>query len=733
MFEIDKAINEWITQNRNNLPEKTIYSSHMSPGEGEHKIMDYIRQGDVYGTGGHVIWGLDADLIMLSLLSPIPNMFLYKEYLVLDYSQGTEQMGIEALRDEYLNIELIKNGIYADLGKSTSISDYVVMMTTIGNDFLPHQPSLEELDQSINQMIAAYRETSTGLTVQNGLDYQINLLGLSEWFNNMGDTRTINNTQSMIPSVSRTTGTPVISGSNLVGSNNEVKIVQSRESELIEKRTDITYKFPMPALINSKDPYGNYDFQVFRDNWYTDVFAPHDVLAAEAAGIDTSVTNQDITDMCYQYIGGMAWVLVYYTKGPSAVNNRWYYPYYHAPLFVDVGAILNYIVSSGNLDVLPYWDRLPGQDEINVLWQLIAVLPISSADLLPSIIRPIASTKSLLADYYPSDFIIERWGINQEWRGIPILPFVDIDRVAKIVSIYTNNLTQEQLSKYDASKDIMIDRTNISREDVLAQMQQTASQIEQRFITGRERGAIVKSRRGRNRDRGGRGRGRGGRGRGGRRNNDNRQRDYKSNNTGGSSLSVSTTPSINKPVNTTGNVTNDDIMATLMASAIKPGETLATGRSLGGAVAPSSDKKRRGGSRSARGNFNNRNTSRGSYKGRRGSNKGRRGSNKSRRGSNRGRRGGYNQNRGGYNQNRGGYNQNRGGYNQNRGGYNQYGNNFAPSQSMVPSVTLTPGSVTGTDSLGIPGVPRTQSQSSGGLGGVRLSKAGGFSSNKIIF
>jgi 5'-3' exoribonuclease 1 len=76
-------VNKKITEDAAWREVEVVLSGHEVPGEGEHKIMEYIRlskaQPDYNPNVRHCLYGLDADLIMLGLLSHDPHFCLLRE------------------------------------------------------------------------------------------------------------------------------------------------------------------------------------------------------------------------------------------------------------------------------------------------------------------------------------------------------------------------------------------------------------------------------------------------------------------------------------------------------------------------------------------------------------------------------------------------------------------------------------------------------------------------------
>jgi len=74
-----------------------VFSDASCPGEGEHKIMEFIRQqraSETYDPNQiHCIYGADADLIMLGLATHEPRFYIIREVVVTANDKWCTQCG----------------------------------------------------------------------------------------------------------------------------------------------------------------------------------------------------------------------------------------------------------------------------------------------------------------------------------------------------------------------------------------------------------------------------------------------------------------------------------------------------------------------------------------------------------------------------------------------------------------------------------------------------------------
>eukprot|EP01082_Thalassiosira_pseudonana_P003149 g3348.t1 g3348 contig12:1897160-1899075(+) len=155
-----------------------IFSGPEVPGEGEHKIMQHIRdmrnQPGYQPNTRHCMYGQDADLIMLGLVSHEPHFTLLRE--IIDFS-GSFSRNDNALKEvkkftkqsdfqllhlsilrEYLQLEFVYKHDPATYDLERIIDDFVFMTFLVGNDFLPHMPSLDIGDGAFTLLFETYKE-----------------------------------------------------------------------------------------------------------------------------------------------------------------------------------------------------------------------------------------------------------------------------------------------------------------------------------------------------------------------------------------------------------------------------------------------------------------------------------------------------------------------------------------------------------------------------------------------
>lgn len=178
---------------------KVIISDATVPGEGEHKIMNFVRSQrsspEHDPNTRHVIYGLDADLIMLGLATHEPHFRVLREDVFAQQGQPRMckicgQKGHDAqncrgatkdretdfegkdnahppkpfiwlhvsIFREYLAVELHVPDLPFKWDIERSIDDWVFMCFFVGNDFLPHLPALEIRENSIDTLVAIWKD-----------------------------------------------------------------------------------------------------------------------------------------------------------------------------------------------------------------------------------------------------------------------------------------------------------------------------------------------------------------------------------------------------------------------------------------------------------------------------------------------------------------------------------------------------------------------------------------------
>ena len=187
MFNLSIYMNKYIEEKKkNDILWKNInilFTGSDVPGEGEHKILEYIRNykssKDYIKNTKHCIYGLDADLIMLSLITHEPNFIILredtfikkrKEKLIKKYGDDVnnnknekdnlyEIILVSVLR-EYLELEFleVKPKIKFNFNIERIIDDFVFFCFFIGNDFLPNLNSLDIETGALDYIFAFYKD-----------------------------------------------------------------------------------------------------------------------------------------------------------------------------------------------------------------------------------------------------------------------------------------------------------------------------------------------------------------------------------------------------------------------------------------------------------------------------------------------------------------------------------------------------------------------------------------------
>ena len=396
MHNLDIGIKKYFNNTENKYGVKNIIiESSNSPGEGEHKIYKFIRDNqDDHKDVNTVIYGLDADLIMLSLnhLTYCKNIYLYREapHFISNIDNTLSK------NDEYLiNMDMFRDQLYKlmvntfEINKSRDqcIKDYIFICFLLGNDFLPHFPAINIRHSGIDQLLQLYKMlygNNNKTLINNG---KICWRNLKTFINNIGD----NEEELLI---------------NIYKIRNKLEKRYWPDGDLdekIEKFTNIpTQNRSIEKFINPSE--NNWRWRYYKSIFNIDIDSPE------------NENNKFIKKLSLNYLETLEWTYKYYTIGCQ--DWQFAYQYDYPPLFQD---LFHYI---------PYFDNEmisnKNMEPLNINTTLAYVLPCNSLYLLDEDFK-----KYLLENYeehYYENYEFKWAFCRYYWECHVEFPKIDINK-----------------------------------------------------------------------------------------------------------------------------------------------------------------------------------------------------------------------------------------------------------------------------------------------------------------
>jgi len=425
-----------------------LYSSHLVPGEGEHKMFKTIKSSP--RSGITVIYGGDADLILMSMISDVNKLYIFRDndFIVSDpYNKPHENKNI-VLTPKYagqviMSIDKLKDALEIEMNyKSSAVEDFVFAASLLGNDFIPRQASFMDLKITLPDLVKALQHTRSIIIDPN--TRVVNWVGFIELLDNLlGAQSNISNETQRIVKVNANIGKGRAPWRPY---NNAMSLTtNTRSTEELSLN--------------------------FRKTWYNNILYPnpqHEVLldaAKEYLNLDFSVSQEDITEMVLHYLSGLNWTHEYYNKHSEHVTWSWYYPYAYAPLLSDIRIVLTALIEGSVVSILDV-SPVEGERRFTPLEQMVYVLPPASARHAPAFLHPMWSDSSPLVDVMPFSFVIDQDmekphprntyyaaltnPKNTEWKGRVILPYATSSRI--INAVRSLSIPQGTLSAYEHKK-----------------------------------------------------------------------------------------------------------------------------------------------------------------------------------------------------------------------------------------------------------------------------------------
>ena len=360
--------------------KNAIVSGANEIGEGEHKIYAYIRENPEYHRDTTtVIYGLDADLIMLTLnhLHIAPKMFLFRE--TPEFIKTIDRT-LKPNANYLLDIPEFRDVLEKDI----DAQDYIFLCFFLGNDFLPHFPALNIRTTGIDRLLSAYRTLDNKLTsIDRNGNPRINWKHVKKLVQLLAD-----HEETMIQ---------------------EEYTIREKQAQSL-KRRDMT---PEEAFMSTPlkdrriETYINPSKPYWQERYYSCLF-------------HIRIDDDRRREISLNYLEGLEWTFKYYSSG--CVDWRWRYRYHYPPLLED---LTKYI---------PYFDTtlvpLNRQKAVTPYVQLSYVLPGKFLYLLPKKMHEYLLQEH--PEWYRDDYEFCWAFCRYFWEAHALLPVISIKSLETI-------------------------------------------------------------------------------------------------------------------------------------------------------------------------------------------------------------------------------------------------------------------------------------------------------------
>lgn len=362
-------------------------SDTSEPGEGEHKILQWLRSKKSEPERTTIVYGLDADLILLCLLAGGP-IFLLREAMA--FGKMIRLEGSKEVELGFFQVETLRTSLQR--GKEWNkeqFYDYIFGMSFCGNDFLPTGLSLRIRDEGHAILLS-------------GLDAlwksKKHLVSFSP------DGHAIPNAEGLLAFARWIAGQE----ERLILTTIKRKMT-ARMGESDEDNLPLKEQAEQP-LVYTHATHGT----LLKPGWQT-------TYASLALG-DSSVDHRK--KRVADFWQGWCWILDYYQGLP--VDLEWVYPSGYPPSWADLCEhfVLPTAVSPAESGV-----SIP----LKPTEQLALVLPLSSWGLLLK--TEFRNLPANVPQYWPQGFAVETFGKRFGWECEPMIPMLTPSRMRYEVTI----------------------------------------------------------------------------------------------------------------------------------------------------------------------------------------------------------------------------------------------------------------------------------------------------------